>query len=69
MLPQALLDMALDLLKARFPGLPVTWLLAYAPRLAELYHRFADPVQRAAELDALWAELETRLEQLLGGGH
>lgn len=64
MLVDALLALAADELSARFPNLPVAWAQKFARELVQAAVVWAnDPVQREAELRAVYAKIEALLQQ------
>ncbi|WP_156113875.1 hypothetical protein [Meiothermus ruber] len=61
---EVLLSIAAEELTRRFPQLPLAWANQFARELVKLAAEFAnDPVQREAEIRALYA----RIEELLKG--
>jgi hypothetical protein len=61
---EILLDIAAEELARRFPQLPLAWSRQFARELIKLGVEFAnDPVQKEAEIRALYA----RIEELLKG--
>lgn len=64
MLIDALLALAAEELAKRFPGLPMAWAQQFARELIRVAVEFAnDPVQREAEVRAVYAKIEALLQQ------
>lgn len=58
-----LLELAFEELRRRFPNLPVAWLQSFSRELVQiLIGSIADPVQREAEIRALYAKIQSLLD-------